>query len=102
MDEKLAELVTDKAVWKCCICSVRFKGWGNNPHPFDGERCCDDCNNRFVMPVRIGKVDQLTTGKFLLEFLKQIATAGRAFVVLDADIDRIINGEEPQGLGPEE
>lgn len=52
----------------CCICGCRLEGYGNNP---DGacwknhlgeiefpdfneeERCCDDCNSRYVIPGRI-------------------------------------------------
>lgn len=38
---------------KCCICKNEFEGWGNNPHPITGKACCDDCNLRVVIPVRI-------------------------------------------------
>ncbi len=27
------------------ICGKRFEGLGNNPPPFSGERCCDECDN---------------------------------------------------------
>ena len=37
----------------CAICRVAFTGWGHNPSPFEGERCCDDCNARFVIPARL-------------------------------------------------
>lgn len=37
----------------CCICNDPVTGWGNNPEPFKGEKCCDDCNDRFVTPVRM-------------------------------------------------
>ena len=53
---------------KCCICGKKIKGWGNNPDcaawkTHDGkiempgfkedDRCCNDCNRRFVIPGRI-------------------------------------------------
>ena len=48
--------------WKCCICGCDF--WdrtGCNPDPIvaiteDGNMpvCCPTCNNRFVMPARLG------------------------------------------------
>jgi len=56
---------------KCCICGKEFTGYGNNP---DGaiwrteegdleskdfgpeDRCCDDCNSRYVIPGRIYKL----------------------------------------------
>jgi len=53
----------------CCICGCQFRGWGNNPdgamwldpetkEPVVGEfntedRCCDDCNSRYVIPGRM-------------------------------------------------
>ena len=39
----------------CCICGIEFTGWGNNPYPVnneEGARCCDDCNNLYVIPAR--------------------------------------------------
>lgn len=38
---------------KCCICGNPIKGWGNNPDPFPGDKCCDKCNNELIVPVRI-------------------------------------------------
>jgi hypothetical protein len=39
----------------CCICGLQFDSFGHNPEPFDGDigMCCDDCDNRWVTPVRI-------------------------------------------------
>jgi hypothetical protein len=37
---------------KCCICAREFTEFGNNPEPFEGDTCCDDCNNRWVVPIR--------------------------------------------------
>lgn len=49
---------------KCCICNkeIKRKGIkdysGNNPYPviatIDDLRCCDDCNRKYVVPVRAG------------------------------------------------
>lgn len=50
--------------YKCCICKSTFEGYGNNPQgaldknykqkKFKPEdRCCDECNNKFVIPGRI-------------------------------------------------
>lgn len=45
---------------KCCICHGKlssFEGdFGNNPAPLmrgKNNRCCNNCNDRFVTPVRI-------------------------------------------------
>lgn len=37
----------------CDICSKKFEGWGNNPWPYRGDYCCDDCNEHLVVPTRI-------------------------------------------------
>jgi hypothetical protein len=38
---------------KCCICNDAITGFANNPEPFPGKQCCDDCNDRFVTPTRM-------------------------------------------------
>lgn len=38
----------------CCICGKEIKGWGNNPYPVKEKgECCDDCNSKYVIPMRI-------------------------------------------------
>ena len=37
----------------CSICGNEFKGYGNNAHPVNDGICCDDCNRRVVLPLRI-------------------------------------------------
>lgn len=41
----------------CCICGEEIEGYGNNPEPYtsaeNGERCCDACNLKFVIPARL-------------------------------------------------
>lgn len=37
----------------CSICKKPFSEYGNNPAPFHGEACCDDCNVKYVLPLRI-------------------------------------------------
>ena len=40
----------------CCFCGKEITDWGNNPAPvctIEGARCCDVCDNRFVIPIRI-------------------------------------------------
>ena len=37
----------------CSLCGKKFKGWGNNSSPFQRGDCCDDCNNRLVLPLRM-------------------------------------------------
>lgn len=41
----------------CCICGRKFTGWGNNPYPVkDQGECCNDCNQRHVIPARLAAV----------------------------------------------
>jgi hypothetical protein len=37
----------------CDICDNEIKGHGNNAEPFKKGRCCDTCNNDFVIPERL-------------------------------------------------
>lgn len=41
---------------KCCICGKEFNGFGNNPEPIMSGCCCDGCNSRYVIPVRLYNV----------------------------------------------
>lgn len=48
----MIEIVEEKE--KCCFCGKEIVGWGNNPYPASKEgRCCDECNVRIVIPIRI-------------------------------------------------
>ena len=39
---------------KCSICNYNDIGkYGNNAQPINDGRCCDWCNNEFVIPRRI-------------------------------------------------
>lgn len=43
----------------CCICGVKFTGWGNNPYPVvedEGARCCDVCNAERVVHARLAQM----------------------------------------------
>lgn len=32
----------------CCICGKEFEGYGNNPAPYPGDICCDECNKAVI------------------------------------------------------
>ena len=32
----------------CSICNQTFQGFGNNAHPINNGRCCDDCNTKVI------------------------------------------------------
>ena len=54
--EKLTEGMHDN----CCICGEPVEGYGNNPEPFmssDAGVCCDACNLKFVIPVRLAAME---------------------------------------------
>ena len=40
---------------ECCLCGHKFLGWGNNPYPLRSEKedCCNDCNDKKVIPARL-------------------------------------------------
>lgn len=38
----------------CCICGKEYTGYGNNPEPVRiSGRCCNDCNEKRVIPARM-------------------------------------------------
>ena len=37
----------------CVICGHPIDGYGNNPMPLRGDSCCDDCNLKVVIPLRL-------------------------------------------------
>jgi hypothetical protein len=37
----------------CCICEKDAGKYGNNAQPIIEGRCCDKCNERLVVPLRI-------------------------------------------------
>lgn len=56
---------TLKMTGKCCICGNTYTYYGNNPWPVknkDGKdfgennRCCDNCDNLYVIPARIQRI----------------------------------------------
>jgi len=64
--------------FNCCICGAYLtEKWPANPEPFGrpGQFCCNDCDNRFVIPVRI--VYGRDVARDILEPLQRIATLGR-------------------------
>lgn len=43
----------------CCICGKECVGWGNNPDPVvedENARCCDECNDKYVIPARLVEI----------------------------------------------
>ena len=44
---------------KCSICKHNDIGkYGNNAEPINDGRCCDWCNNEFVIPKRIREMNE--------------------------------------------
>ncbi len=42
----------------CSICGLPYTSWGHNPEPIRpyDNRCCTECNFKFVIPARLGHV----------------------------------------------
>lgn len=47
----------------CGICSKKHVGYGNNSTPVTNVRCCDGCNNSFVIPARLKALKAFKIGK---------------------------------------
>lgn len=57
----------------CDICGETFFGFGNNPWPFDGERCCDRCNGAVIKArFRIQKLGSEVTKAQIQAILDEI------------------------------
>lgn len=41
---------------KCVICGKEFEGYGNNAQPVKDGLCCDECNQKEVIPARLKQV----------------------------------------------
>ena len=46
--------------WTCSICQQECTGFGNNPAPVNDGKCCDECNWRIVVPIRIHMIGRNT------------------------------------------
>lgn len=55
----------------CPLCGEKFLGFGNNPEPLASyeERCCDECNTKYVIPARLYGFKDLESLKKALEIL---------------------------------
>ena len=40
---------------KCCICGRLIEGKGNNAEPYKKGVCCNECNNKIVIPTRMNQ-----------------------------------------------
>lgn len=65
----------------CSICGSKFDEFGNNPQPFDGETCCNDCDDRFVIPARILLGRGMDPNHPAVELLHKVAGLGRSLAV---------------------
>lgn len=41
---------------KCVICKKPIEGYGNNAEPVRPGRCCDECNWKVVLPLRLAEM----------------------------------------------
>lgn len=52
---------------RCSICSKEFNEPGNNTSPLKRGKCCDECNSKLVLPLRIYMSSDNTTHALLIE-----------------------------------
>lgn len=75
----------------CSICGHAFTEFGNNPAPFPwdkDERCCDDCNTRFVVPLRLTPT---AANEKTINFLTRIAQIGKGLAVANEKAKELIS-----------
>lgn len=44
----------------CSICGKKYDEYGNNAQPVNDGRCCDECNMKVVIPIRISIHQKIT------------------------------------------
>jgi hypothetical protein len=83
-------MTTDNPMKVCCICGYEYEGFGNNPEPFGqhGDRACDDCNDRIVVPTRM-VIGRDCENSLLIEVIKEIAARGRFMVQMKKDLTAV-------------
>jgi len=47
---------------KCDICKKQFIGHGHSPHPLRGDKACDKCHYKKVVPARFALMKQHSKG----------------------------------------
>jgi hypothetical protein len=76
-------MIERQEVRECSICKSNFVGYGHNPEPLAQveERCCEECNDRFVVPVRgmLGR-GAAAENPETLQFVKHLAAYGKFLV----------------------
>lgn len=40
----------------CSICRAECNGWSHNAQPINDGRCCGDCNDGVVIPIRMARI----------------------------------------------
>ena len=75
---------------KCCICGKEKEGYASNPMPVAGTACCDECNGKVIVPLRV--------------FLATLRTQNLAILITGSEVQlvqpkgRYFTLEELQGL----
>jgi hypothetical protein len=59
---------------KCCICGSEINGYGNNPYPFKGDSCCNECNFNYVIPLRIYQINKQPNSAILFKTNGEVTT----------------------------
>lgn len=78
---------------RCCICTHELENeFGNNPAPVvktEGARCCNICNENFVIPARLGED---------FSFEKKMKAKGEAIYTIDKLKEMYTEGSLKTGL----
>ena len=75
---------------ECCLCGHKFLGFGNNPYPIRSEKedCCNDCNDKKVIPARLELMRQ--ENKLFKAMAKGRVGKKKEVVITEEDIQREI------------
>ena len=56
----------------CSICGKRFYEFGNNARPLNTGRCCNNCDDNIIRPLRFYLIEKYNAGNYN-EFLLTIS-----------------------------
>jgi len=57
MERRQCSICGDNALARCW--GEEEASWGNNAHPVNAGRCCDQCNALVVLPARLAKLNMV-------------------------------------------
>lgn len=84
---------------RCCICGKEINGVGNNPFPIAGRKCCDECNEKVIIPFRtfIDSFEKNDVAMLVTQTEIKLAKPKGKFFTLE-ELEKLIGGGIRMGI----